>query len=117
MQPRGKVKFEEVSEQAYQVDDPSPFKVVVDIEILSNLCSILGEVDIIELPRQHSMRQADERRPALRMRKRNSTIMLKARVMKIVLNFQNNKVPSVLCLYLINICLTFSIWCIYILML
>ena len=44
-------------------------------------------------------------------------IMLKLRVMKIVLNFQINKVPSVLCLYLVNISLTFLILCISILIL
>ena len=40
--------------------------------------------------------------------------MLTLRVMKIVLNFQNNEVPSVLCLYLVNKCLAFSILSIYI---
>ena len=38
-----------------------PFRVVVDTDIPSNLYSISGEVDIIELQSQHSIRQADER--------------------------------------------------------
>ena len=63
------------------------------------------------------MNHADERGPVLRMRKRNLTTMLKRRVMKVVLNFQINEVPSVLCLYLVNISFTFSILCISILML
>ena len=37
-----------------------------------------------------------------------STMMLKLRVMKIVLNFQINKVPSVLCLYLVNMSYVFN---------
>ena len=64
-EPRGRIELEEVSEQAYQIDDPSPSRVVVDTNIPSNLCSILGEVDMIELPRQHSMRQADEREASI----------------------------------------------------
>ena len=59
--PRGRVELEKVSEQAYQTNDPSPSTVVVDTYILSNLCSISGKVDIIELSRQHSMCQAEER--------------------------------------------------------
>ena len=59
--PRGRVELEEVSEQVYQTDDPNPSRVVVDTDIPSNLCSILGEIDIIELPRQHSIGLADER--------------------------------------------------------
>ena len=51
------------------------------------------------------------------MKKRNSMAMLKPRVMKIVLNFQINEVPSVLCLYIVNICLMFLILCISILIL
>ena len=47
----GKVELEKVSEQAYQTDDSNPSRVGVDTDIPSNLCSILGEVDIIELPR------------------------------------------------------------------
>ena len=43
--------------------------------------------------------------------------MLKPRVMKIILNFQINEVSSVLCLHLVNISFTFSILCIFILML
>ena len=117
---RGKVEVEEVSEQAYQIDDPSPSKVVVvvDTDIHSNICFLLGKVDIIKLPRQHSMHQADERGASTededKDEEENSTTMLKSRVMKIVLNFQNNEMPSVLCLYLISICFMFSILCIYI---
>ena len=60
--PRGKVELEEVcDQQAYQTDNPSPSKVVVDTDIPSNLCSIYGEVDIIKLPRQHLIGQADKR--------------------------------------------------------
>ena len=40
--------------------------------------------------------------------------MLKPRMMSVVLNFQINEVLSVLCFYLINISVTFSIFCIYI---
>ena len=60
--PRGRVELEEVSDQqAYQTDDPSPSRVVVDTDIFSNPCSILRKVDIIELSRQHSIGQADKR--------------------------------------------------------
>ena len=57
------------------------------------------------------MSQFDEKGASLRMRmkKRNSTMILKLRVMKIVLNFQINKVPRVFYLYLVNISLTFLI--------
>ena len=58
---RGRVKVDEAFEQAYQIDDPSPSRVVVDTDIPSNLCSISGEVDIIELPRQYSMSLYDKR--------------------------------------------------------
>ena len=59
--PRGRVELEEVSQQAYQIGNPSPSRVVIDTDIPSNLCFISGEVDIIELPSQHSIHQADER--------------------------------------------------------
>ena len=58
--PKGQVKVEEVSKQAYQTDDLSPSKVVVDTDIPSYLCFVSGEVDIIELPRQYLMSQPDE---------------------------------------------------------
>ena len=58
---RGQVEVDEVSKQAYQIDDPSPSKVVIDTDIPSNLCSISREVDIIELSRQYSMSQSDKR--------------------------------------------------------
>ena len=59
--PRGRVEVEEVSEEVYQTDDPSPSTVVVDIDILFNQYSVLREVDIIELLRQYSMSQFDKR--------------------------------------------------------
>ena len=59
--PKDRVELEEVSKQACQTDYPSPFRIVVDIDIPSNLCSISEDVDIIELPRQHSICQADDR--------------------------------------------------------
>ena len=59
--PRGKVKLEEASEQAYETNNPSLSKVVVDTDIPSNLCFISGDIDIIKLPRQHSIDQVDER--------------------------------------------------------
>ena len=49
--PRGKVEVKKVHEQSYQTDDHSPSKVIVDIGIPSNLCSVSGEVEIIELLR------------------------------------------------------------------
>ena len=52
--PRGRVEVEE--EQAYQIDDPIPSKVIIDTGIPSNLCSISREVDIIELSRQYLVR-------------------------------------------------------------
>ena len=58
---RGQVEVDEVSKQAYQIDDPSPSKVVIDTDIPSNLCSVSREVDIIELSRQYSMSQSDKR--------------------------------------------------------
>ena len=58
--PRGRAEVEEVSKQAYQTDDLSPSKVVVDTDIPSYPCSVSGEVDIIELPRQYLISQPDE---------------------------------------------------------
>ena len=58
---RSQVEVDEVSEQAYQTDDPSPSRVVVDTNISFNLCSLSGEVDIIELARQYSMSQSDKK--------------------------------------------------------
>ena len=58
---RSRVEVEEVSTQVYQTDNPSPSRVVVDTDIPSNLCSVLGEVDIIELPKQYLMSQSDEK--------------------------------------------------------
>ena len=63
--PRGRVELKEVFEQTYQTDDPSPFRIVVKTNILSNLCSISGKVDIIELSRQHSMHQVDDREASI----------------------------------------------------
>ena len=63
------------------------------------------------------MHQDNDREASTEERKRNLMTILKSRVMKIVLNFLNNEVSGVLCLYLVNICLTFSILYIYILML
>ena len=57
----GIVKVKEVFEHAYQNDDPSPSRIVVDTDISSNLCFISREVDIIELLRQYSMSQSNER--------------------------------------------------------
>ena len=51
---RDRVEAEEVSNEAYQMDDPIPLRLVVDTDILSNLLSTSKEVDIIELPGQHS---------------------------------------------------------------
>ena len=59
--PRGRVEVEEVSKQAYQTDNLSPSRVVGDIDILPNLCYVSGEVDIIELLRQYSMNQSNEK--------------------------------------------------------
>ena len=58
---RGWVEVEEVSKQAYQTNDLSSSSIVIDTDIPSNLCSISGEVDTIELPRQYSVSQFDER--------------------------------------------------------
>ena len=61
------------------------------------------------------MSQYDKRGEALRkgIRKRNSMMMLKLRVMKIVLNFQINEVPSVLCLFSYYISYAFNLVHIY----
>ena len=58
--PRVRVELEKVSEQAYQTNDPSLSRVIVDTDIPANLCSIVGKIDIIEFPKQHSIHQADE---------------------------------------------------------
>ena len=44
--PRGQVEVEEVAKQAYQIDDPSPSRVIVDtdIPILSSLRFVSREV-------------------------------------------------------------------------
>ena len=49
---RGQVKAKKVSNEAYQVDDPIPMRVVVDTDILPNILSTSGEVDIIDLSSQ-----------------------------------------------------------------
>ena len=111
---RGRVELEEVSEQAYQTNDPSPSKVVVDTDIPSNLCSISGKVDIIELPSQHSICQADERDVNTEDEDDDEEEEFDDDVETKIdedLNFLNNVVSSVLRLY------TFSILCIYISML
>ena len=46
--PKGRVEAEEVSKEAYQVSEPLPSTIVVDTEISSTLCFILGEVEIVE---------------------------------------------------------------------
>ena len=60
MQTMGSVEVEEVSKQAYQTDDPSSSRVVIDIDIPSNLFLVSREVDIIELSRQCSMSESNK---------------------------------------------------------
>ena len=51
---RDQVEVKEVSNEPYQLDDPIPLRLVVDIDILSNLFSASREVDIIDFLHQHS---------------------------------------------------------------
>ena len=71
-----------------------------------------GEVDIIELPRQHSICQADERDANTKdgddVEKEEFNDDVETKSDEDVINFLNNEVSSVLCLY------TFFILCIYI---
>ena len=98
--PRGRVKLVEVyDQQTYQTDDPSPSRVVVDTNILSNLCSILGEVDIIEFPREYSIGQTDKMDANIEDededdgKEEEFDNDVETEMMKIVLNFLNNEVP------------------------
>ena len=40
--PWGRVEIDKVSKQAYQTDDPSPYGVVIDTDIPSNVYFVLG---------------------------------------------------------------------------
>ena len=51
---KDRVEAEEVSDEAYQLDDLIPLRLVVDIDIPSNLLSTSREVDVIDLSHQHS---------------------------------------------------------------
>ena len=51
---RDQVEAEEASNEAYQLDDPVPLRLVIDIDIPSNLFSTYKEVDVIDLSRQCS---------------------------------------------------------------
>ena len=51
---RDQVEAEEASNEAYQLDDQVPLRLVIDIDIPSNLFSTYKEVDVIDLSRQCS---------------------------------------------------------------
>ena len=51
---RDQVEVKEVSNEPYQLDDLIPLRLVVDIDILSNLFFAYREVDIIDFLHQHS---------------------------------------------------------------
>ena len=57
--PRGRVEAEEVFEEAYQVSEPLPSRIVVDTKIPSSLHSTSREVEIVEPPMQLFMRTTD----------------------------------------------------------
>ena len=52
---RDQLEVEKVSDEAYQLDDPIPSRLVVNTDIPSNLLFASREVDVIDLSHQHSM--------------------------------------------------------------